>query len=132
MKRVSAFLILVMILLSGCLKTGQNQSPETIAVEYTKITPEEAQEMMDDTVIILDVRTQEEYDEGHIPNALLVPDTEIKDKADTALPDKEQTILVYCRSGRRSASAAKELLDMGYTKVFDFGGILYWNGKIEK
>ena len=100
---------------------------------YSKITAQEAQEMMDqENVIILDVRTEAEFAEGHIPNAVLLPDTEIKQRAEEVLPDKEQTILVYCRSGRRSALAAQELADMGYTNVYDFGGILDWTGDVVK
>lgn len=105
---------------------------ESEKVEYKKITPTEAMEMMNDDVVILDVRTQAEFDEGHIPNAVLLPDTEITQRAEEVLPDKEQTILVYCRSGRRSALAAKALLDLGYTDVYDFGGILDWTGEIVK
>lgn len=100
--------------------------------DYIKITPEEAMAMMDQDVIILDVRTQAEYDEGHIPNAVLLPDTEVKQRAEEVLPDKEQTILVYCRSGRRSALVAQDLADMGYTNVYDFGGILDWTGDVVK
>ncbi|MDI9480884.1 MAG: rhodanese-like domain-containing protein [Syntrophomonadaceae bacterium] len=99
---------------------------------YIKITAQEAQEMMGEDVIILDVRTQAEFAEGHIPNALLLPDNEIKQRAEELLPDKEQTILVYCRSGRRSELAAKELIQLGYTNVYDFGGILDWTGDVVK
>lgn len=88
--------------------------------------------MMGEDVIILDVRTQAEFAEGHIPNALLLPDNEIKQRAEELLPDKEQTILVYCRSGRRSELAAKELIQLGYTNVYDFGGILDWTGDVVK
>lgn len=98
--------------------------------EYKKITPPEAEKMMDQDVIILDVRTQAEFDEGHIPNAVLLPDAEIKQRAEELLPNKEQTMLVYCRSGRRSALAAQELVQMGYTNVYDFGGILDWTGDV--
>ena len=76
--------------------------------------------------VILDVRTQEEYDEGHIKNAILIPDYEIADRAESELTDKEQLILVYCRSGRRSKNAAKQLSDMGYSNVKEFGGIIDW------
>ena len=99
---------------------------------YIKITAQETQEMMGEDVIILDVRTQAEFAEGHIPNALLLPDNEIKQRAEELLPDKEQTILVYCRSGRRSELAAKELIQLGYTNVYDFGGILDWTGDVVK
>lgn len=99
-------------------------------VEYKKITPQEAQKKMDEDVIILDVRTQEEFDAGHIKGAVLLPDYEIKLNAEAVLPDKAKTILVYCRSGRRSQAAANELIAMGYTQVFDFGGIIEWTGEI--
>ena len=83
---------------------------------------------MDSTedVIILDVREQNEYDEGHIANAILLPYTEIEDKAEKVLPDKEALILVYCRSGRRSKIAAESLAELGYTNVKEFGGIIDW------
>ncbi len=125
-------ILLILVLLvgvTGCFKAVQN-TPKTN--EYKKITPEEALEMMDGTAVILDVRTQEEYDEGHIDGAVLLVDTEIKSKAEDVLTDKSQKILVYCRSGRRSAQAAKELIAMGYTNVYDFGGILDWTGEIIK
>lgn len=100
--------------------------------EYKKITPQEATGMMDKDAVILDVRTQAEFDQGHIPQAVLLPDTEIRQEATEILPDKDQTILVYCRSGRRSALAAQNLIDMGYTSVYDFGGIQDWTGEIVK
>jgi rhodanese-related sulfurtransferase len=100
--------------------------------EYKKITPEEALEMMEDEgVIILDVRTQEEYDTGYIEGAVLLPDYEIGEKIEELIPDKDTEILIYCRSGRRSENAAKELLEMGYTNVYDFGGIeTDWTGEV--
>ena len=76
--------------------------------------------------IILDVRSREEYDQGHIPGAVLIPNTEIEAKAADLLPDKDQLILVYCRSGRRSKLAAQSLADLGYTNIREFGGILDW------
>ncbi len=105
---------------------------ESKKAEYKKITPNEAIEMMSEDVIILDVRTKAEFDEGHIPNAVLLPDADITQRAEEALPDKDQTILVYCRSGRRSALAAKDLIQLGYTSVYDFGGILDWPGEVVK
>jgi len=81
-------------------------------------------------VIVLDVRTEEEFYTGHIRNAILLPDFQIKEKAEGIITDKNQTILIYCRSGRRSVTASKDLIAMGYTKVFDFGGILDWTGEI--
>lgn len=105
---------------------------ENEKAEYRKIASKEAMDMMGEDVVVLDVRTQAEFDEGHIPNAVLLPGTEIMQRAEEVLPDKEQTILVYCRSGRRSEMAAKELIQLGYTNVYDFGGILDWNGEIVK
>ena len=95
---------------------------------YEQITQEEAKSIMDSTedVISLDVREQNEYDEGHIANAILLPYTEIEDKAEEVLPDKEALILVYCRSGRRSKIAAESLAELGYTNVKEFGGIIDW------
>jgi len=85
---------------------------------------------MGEDVIILDVRTQSEFNEGHIPNAILLPYNDIKDKAKIILLDMDQVILVYCRSGRRSELAAKDLIDMGFTSVYDFGGIIDWTGEV--
>ena len=97
------------------------------------ITAEEAKQIIDteESYIILDVRTQEEYDQGHIPGAILIPDTEIKAKAEDVLTDKEQMILVYCRSGRRSKLAAESLVELGYTNIKEFGGIIDWPYEVE-
>lgn len=100
--------------------------------EYQKISAERAMEMMVSDAVILDVRTQEEYTEGHIPDSILIPYDEIQDKASTLLPDKSQTILIYCRSGRRSEIAAHALIKMGYESVYDFGGIIDWPGEVVK
>ena len=119
------FLFIMILFLTGC---GEASTPE-----YKKITEDEAMEMMSEDAIILDVRTYEEFSEGHIKDAILLPDYEIGEKAAEILPDLNQIILVYCRSGRRSAVAAKELIVMGYTNVYDFGGIeTDWNGEIVK
>ena len=102
--------------------------------EYHKITAQEAKERMDsgDPVIIVDVRTQSEYDGGHIPGATLVPNEEIGTEMPDALPDKDAEILIYCRSGRRSKEAAQKLVAMGYTSVYDFGGIIDWPYETEQ
>ena len=95
--------------------------------EYRKITAERAYEMMTtQKVIIVDVRTKSEYDEGHIKNAVLIPNETIGTEPPSKLPDKNAIILVYCRSGRRSRDAANKLVKMGYTNVYDFGGIINW------
>ncbi len=95
---------------------------------YEQITPAEAKALMDSEkdYVILDVRTPEEFAAGHISGAVLVPDYEIGDKAESVLPDKDQLILVYCRSGRRSKNAASELVTLGYTNIKEFGGINDW------
>ena len=95
---------------------------------YDQISGAEAKALMDSEsgYIIIDARTQEEYDEGHIPGAILIPEYEIADRAEKELPDKDQLILVYCRSGRRSKIAAEELVKLGYTNVKEFGGIIDW------
>ena len=97
------------------------------------ITAEEAKEIMDseEGYIILDVRTQEEYNESHIPGAILIPDTEIEARAEKELTDKDQLILVYCRSGRRSKLAAEALVELGYTNIKEFGGIIDWPYEVE-
>ena len=101
---------------------------------YEQITAEQAKAIMDteDDYIIIDARTTEEFVEGHIENAILIPEYEIADRAEKELPDKEQLILVYCRSGRRSKIASEELVKLGYTNVKEFGGIIDWPYKIVK
>lgn len=92
-----------------------------------KISPEEAKEMMDNGgVTVVDVRSREEFDEGHIPEAVLVTNETIGSEAPEELPDKDAVLLIYCRSGRRSAQAAEKLSGLGYTNVYDFGGIIDW------
>lgn len=120
---------------SGAANTAQGtQTAEQGAAAYRKITAAEAKTVIDtqENVIILDVREQSEYDSGHIPNATLLPLGSITAKAAEALPDKDQTILVYCRSGNRSRTAANELVSLGYTQVYDFGGIIDWPYDIVK
>ncbi len=128
MKKLS-FLLLAVMLLAAC---GQDKENEREAV-YMNITAKEARQIMDseEDYIILDVRTQEEYDEGHIPGAILIPNTEIEDRAEEILTDKEQLILVYCRSGRRSKMAAEILVELGYTNIKEFGGIIDWPYEVE-
>ena len=122
-------------LLTGCAYTGktdiisENTGDETGAVgTYKQIAPDEAKKLMDSEsdYITLDARTAEEYAEGHIAGALLIPYDEISARAGDELPDKEKLILVYCRSGRRSKIAAETLAELGYTNVKEFGGIINW------
>ena len=116
------FLLLAVMLLTAC---GQDKENDQGAV-YVNITAEEAKQIMDseEGYIILDVRAQEEYDESHIPGAILIPHTEIEARAEEVLTDKDQLILVYCRSGRRSKIAAEALAELGYTNIKEFGGII--------
>ncbi len=97
-------------------------------VDYTDIKPEDAKERLENEkgIILLDVRTLEEYIETHIPGSILIPVEEIKSKASEILKDKNAAIFVYCRSGRRSVTASRELIEMGYTKVYNLGGIIDW------
>ena len=124
------FLIaMAMLLLTAC---GQDKGNVQEA-GYVNITAEQAKEIMDsqENCIILDTRTQEEYCEGHIPGAILIPYDEIAEKAEGILTDKEQLILVYCRSGRRSKLAAEDLVKLGYTDIKEFGGIIDWPYEVE-
>ena len=120
---------LVVILLSILLLTACGQNKEEVQeMVYVNITAQQAKELMDsqEDYIILDTRTQEEYDESHIPGAILIPYDEISEKAEGVLTDKNQLILVYCRSGRRSKLAAEDLVKLGYTNIKEFGGIIDW------
>ena len=122
---------LLILAVSGGLMLVTSCSDDTA---YKQISPSEAKEIMDsnENVIILDVRELYEYEEGHIKGAVLIPYTEIENRAATELPDKESVILVYCRSGRRSKIAAQTLADLGYKNVMEFGGINDWEYGIEK
>ena len=121
-KRSFALLLTLVLLLTACAQ----------AVSYEQITQEEAKQIMDTTngYILLDTRTREEYDQSHIPGALLIPHTEIAERAEE-LPDKDQVILVYCRSGNRSKQASEVLAELGYTHVKEFGGIHTWPYEVE-
>lgn len=109
------------------LETSVTKPSDTEEPTVHKISPAKAKLMIDqDDVIIVDVRRSDEYAEGHIPSAVLIPNETILDVPPKELPDKNATILVYCRSGRRSAEAAEKLLALGYSHIYDFGGILDW------
>ena len=123
------FLLLAVMMLTAC---GQDKESDQGAV-YVNITAEEAKRIMDteEGYIILDVRTQEEYDQGHIPGAIVISHEEIAEKAEQVLRDKDQLLLVYCRSGRRSKLAAEALVALGYTNIKEFGGIIDWPYEVE-
>ena len=129
MKRLSTIL-LSMLLLTGCV--AGNSTVQSSEGRYIQITQQEAKSLMDSdlSVVILDVRTMEEYQQGHIPNAILLPDYEVSERAQEVIPDKDSIVLVYCRSGRRSLGAAQTLAEMGYTDVREFGGIITWEYEI--
>lgn len=148
MKKVLCIIsILLCILVTACGNDssigiiGGADGPTSIIVSekgeeamYEQITAEEAKKIMDsgEEHIILDTREQDEFDEGHIPGAILIPYTEIENKAEEMLPDKDKLILVYCRSGRRSKIAAESLSKLGYTNIKEFGGIIDWPYEIEE
>ena len=125
-KKLRGLVLMLLISLSmfgltACQDGGNNAI-------YEQITPQEAKEIMDTEkdYVIIDARTEEEFAEGHIENAVLIPEYEIKVRAEKELPDKDALILVYCRSGRRSKIASEELVKLGYTNVKEFGGIINW------
>ena len=122
-------MLLTLALPFGCVGCSDGGS-----ASYDQISGAEAKALMDSEseYIIIDARTQEEYDQGHIPGAILIPEYEIADCAEKELPDKDQLILVYCRSGRRSKIAAEELAKLGYANVKEFGGIIDWEYDIVK
>ena len=125
MKRILPPFLLLLLLLTGCGGTASNASSES---SYQQISQEEAKEMMDtQDVIILDVREQDEYDSGHIPGAVLLPVGTIEEEtAAEVIPEKDSTVLVYCRSGNRSKTASSALAELGYTNIYEFGGINTW------
>ncbi len=134
MKRIFTILLMLIMLfsLTGC---GGNEATDTdskLPANGSKITAQEAQATIDadKDIMILDIRNQEAYDTKHIANAVLLPSDEIKEKAAAVLPNKDQTILVYCNTGKNTAGVVAELVKMGYTKVYDMGGIQDWTGAV--
>ena len=125
MKRILPLFLLLLLMLTGCGGNASNTSSES---DYQQISQEEAKEMMDtQDVIILDVREQDEYDSGHIPGAVLLPVGTIDEEtAAEVIPEKDSTVLVYCRSGNRSKTASSALAELGYTNIYEFGGINTW------
>ena len=138
MKKLSAFLFASFLFLSfsGCAVSAPpaEPTPTSKPAEYHKISAADAKARLDsgDELILLDVRTKEEYDAGHIADAILVPNETISDEAAAKLPDKNATYLLYCRTGIRAGQAAQKLADLGYTDVYSFGGISTWPYDIVK
>lgn len=138
MKRLSLVLVLVLccsLLLSACgnatcpmeRRHAQKMEEQQAGRAYHKITAKEAKEMIDKgNVTIVDVRTQEEYAEKHIPGAILLPNESITKEPPAELPDKDAVLLLHCRTGVRSKEASDKLAALGYTKIYDFGGIVDW------
>ena len=131
--------LIAMLFITICLFgiTGCNSDKPTVTESgnsYEQISAAEAKKLMDSETdyAIVDARTQEEFDEGHIEGAIMIPEYEIEAKAESLLPDKDQLILVYCRSGRRSKIASEALVGLGYTNVKEFGGIIDWPYEIVK
>ena len=126
----SALIVVVLLFLTGC-SPWKKLDGDGMERTYRQISQEEAKKMMekDDGHVILDVRRQDEYDAGHIPGAILIPNESIGTERPAELPDLGQIILIYCRSGNRSKQAAQKLFDMGYTNIYEFGGINTWTGE---
>ena len=124
MKKSLIWVFAAVMLFTACGQDKENMQ----GAGYVNITAEQAKEIMDtqEGYIILDTRTQEEYDDEHIPGAILIPYDEVTEKAEGVLTNKDQLILVYCRSGRRSKIAAEALVKLGYTNIKEFGGIIDW------
>ena len=127
MKRMIPILLMMTLLLTGCTVP----KPATEVNTYHQITMQEAIEMMEkeENYIILDVRTHEEFAAGHIPGAIVIPNETIGTEEIPQLPDKDQLIMVYCRSGNRSKQASHKLVKLGYTNIVEFGGINSWPGE---
>jgi len=127
MKKRILMAICLLVAFVACVHNGK-QNSETDKIQYRRISAEEAKKMLDENsnTLLLDVRTRAEFLRGHIPGAISLPSNELRSRAETELPDKDALILVYCGSGKRSVNAALILISMGYTNVYDFGGIMAW------
>lgn len=132
MKKLALILLSGLLLLTGCAAGGQTAAAPQTPDRYQQIDQERAKEMMalDDGHVIVDVRRLDEYESGHIPGAICIPNESIEAERPEELPNLEQILLVYCRSGRRSKEAAEKLFGMGYKNVYEFGGIIDWTGEV--
>lgn len=135
--RLFSLILVALLCFTGCTgKATANSETESLkqTYSYRQISQDEAKEMMAkvDGHVIIDVRRQDEYDAGHIPGAILIPNESIDNERPKELPDLDQIILVYCRSGRRSKEASEKLAKMGYKNIYEFGGIITWSGETTK
>lgn len=130
----STILIIILVGMLSLISCGKSEDVTVEKVTVTKISSEDAKKIIDEesSVVILDVRTEEEYNSGHIENSILISVDDLEDRAEEILKDKEQKILIYCRTGNRSNTAGKILKEMGYTNLYDFGGINTWKYELVK
>ena len=124
--------LIAALTIAGC-GPSVSSAPSASSTSYEQISAQQDKELMDadDSLVILDVRTQQEYDQAHIPGAILLPLDQVEERAQTVLPHKDQLILVYCRSGNRSKQASELLAAQGYVNVKEFGGINDWPFDVE-
>lgn len=124
MKKIMSIIACLLFAITGCNVKEDSQ--------IKKVNSDEVRELLKEDAILLDVRSESEYNEGHIPNAILLNVSDVENKIKDISADYDQAIIVYCRSGNRSAKAAQTLIDMGYRNVYDLGGISNWDYEIEK
>lgn len=135
MKKIILLIIIVIIIIIGVVfKMNKKEKSIENEVVIKHVSMNDIVQIMEENenYIILDVRTQAEYNQGHIPNAICIPNETIDESVVNKLSDKNQMILVYCRSGNRSKQAAEKLKKLGYTNLIEFGGIIDWKGEIER
>ena len=134
MKKVLGAVFAILIILGAIFIFIPKDKEVTVELNTRYVSMDEITEIMEQNegYVILDVRTHEEYNEGHIPNAICIPNETIDESVINELPDKNQLILIYCRSGNRSKQATKKLENLGYTNLVEFGGIIDWNGEVVK
>ena len=134
MKKVLGVVFAILIILGAIFIFIPKDKEVTVELNTRYVSMDEITEIMEQNegYVILDVRTHEEYNEGHIPNAICIPNETIDESVINELPDKNQLILIYCRSGNRSKQATKKLENLGYTYLVEFGGIIDWNGEVVK
>ena len=137
MKKIIYIILIILIIVGGVIllmnkKDNKTDNKNESAIKY--VSMDDIINIMNENegYIILDVRTVEEYNDGHIPNAICIPNETISEDVINKLPNKEQLLLIYCRSGNRSKQAANKLQELGYTKLVEFGGIIDWKGEIVK